>query len=66
MGNITLENRLTCRNTKFQKRKEKQLTYAYANNPKAQIDYVRINKKWNDSTLICEAYSSFECVSSDH
>ena len=27
---------------------------------KAQIDYIFINKKWNNSTLNCEAYSSFE------
>ena len=40
-------------------------TYTSANNTKAQIDYVLINKKWN-STLNCEAYSSFEGVSSDH
>ena len=33
----------------------------HANNTKAQINYVFINKKWNNS-----AYSSFEGVSSDH
>ena len=33
---------------------------------KAQIDYVFINKKWNDSTLNCETSSSFEDVSYDH
>ena len=32
-----LENRLTCLNTKFQKRKGKVWTYTYANNTKAQI-----------------------------
>ena len=41
-------------------------TSTYANNTKAQIDYVFINKKWNNSALNCEAYSSFEGVSSDH
>ena len=35
-------------------------------NTKAQIDYVFINKKWNNSALNSEAYSSFEGVSSDH
>ena len=38
----------------------------YPNNTKAQIDYVSINKKWNNSTLNCEAYSLFEGVSTDH
>ena len=63
---FTLENRLTCLYTKFQKRKGKLWTYTYANNTKAQIDCVFINKKWNNSTLNSEAYSSFEGVSSDH
>ena len=40
--------------------------YIYANNSKAQIDYVFLNKKWNNSAMNCEAYSSFEGVSSDH
>ena len=35
------------------------------NNAKTQVDYI-INKKWNNSTLNCEAYSSPEGVSSDH
>ena len=41
-------------------------TYTYVNNSKAQIDYVLINKKWKNSAMNCEAYSSFEGVSSDH
>ena len=61
-----LENRLTCLNTKFQKRKSKLWTYTYANNTKAQIDYVFINKKWNNCALNCEVYASFEGLSSDH
>ena len=44
--NFTLENRLTSLNTKFQKKKEKLWTYTYANNGKAQIDYILMNKKW--------------------
>ena len=61
LTDFTLENRLTCLGTKFQKRKGKLWT-----NTKAQIDYILINKKWNNSTLNCEAYSSFEGVSSNH
>ena len=60
-----MENRLTCLNTNYQKR-GKLWTYTYANNSKAQIDYVFINKKWKNSAMNCEAYSSFEGVSSDH
>ena len=60
LSDFTLENRLTCLNTKFQKRKGKLWTYTYANNAKAQIDYILINKKWNNSAL------NFEDVSSDH
>ena len=61
-----IENRLTCLNTNYQKREGKLWTYTYANNSKAQIDYVFINKKWKNSTMNCESYSSFEGVSSDH
>ena len=42
---FTLENRLTCLNNKFQKRENYGPTNA--NNTKAQIDYILINKKWN-------------------
>ena len=61
-----IENRLTCLNINYQKREGKLWTYTYANNSKAQIDYVFINKKWKNSAMNCEAYSSFKGVSSDH
>ena len=61
-----IENRLTCLNTNFQKREGKLWTYNYANNNKAQIDYIFRNKKWKNSAMNCEAYSSFEGVSSAH
>ena len=61
-----IENRLTCLNTNFQKREGKLCTYTYTNKSKAQIDYVLINRKWKNSAMNCEAYSSFEGVSSDH
>ena len=56
-----MENRLN-----YRKREGKLWTYTYANNTKAQIDYVLINKKWKNSAMNCEAYSSFEGVSTDH
>ena len=40
-------------------------TYTH-NNTQAQIDYVFINKKWKNNAINCEAYSSFDGVSSDH
>ena len=66
LTDFMIENRLACLNTNYQKRKGKLWTYTYANNTKAQIDYVLINKKWKNSALNCEAYSSFEGVSTDH
>ena len=61
-----MKNRLTCINTNYQKREGKLWTFTYANNSKAQIDYILINKKWKNSAMNCQAYSSFEGVSSDH
>ena len=61
-----IENTLTCLNTYFQKREEKLCTYTDANNNKAWIDYVFINKKWKNSAMKCRAYSSFVGVSSDY
>ena len=66
LTDFMIENRLACLNTNYQKREGKLWTYTYANNSKAQIDYVLLNKKWKNSALNCEAYSSFEGVSSDH
>ena len=66
LTDFTLENRLTCLNIKFHERKGKLWTYTNTNITKAHVDYVFINKKWNNSTLNCEAYSSFHGVSSDH
>ena len=66
LTDFMIENRLTCFNTNYQKREGKLRTYTYANNSKAQIDYVLINKKWKNTAMNCEAYSSFEGVSSDH
>ena len=58
--------RLTCLNTNYQKREGKLWTYTHANNCKAQLDYVLINKKWKNSAMNCSVYYSFEGVSSDH
>ena len=51
---------------KLSKREGKLWANTFANNTKAQIDYVFINKKWKNSSINCEVYSSFEDVSPDH
>ena len=66
LTDFMIENRLTCLNNNYQKREGKLWTYTYANNSKAQIAYIFINKKWKNSAMNCEAYSSFEDVSNDH
>ena len=65
LTDFMIGNRLACLNTNYQKRKGKLWTYTYANNTKGQIDYVLINKKWKNSAMNCEAYSSFEDMSTD-
>ena len=59
---FSLENRIICLNTKFQKRKGKIWTYTHANNAKAQIDYILINKKWINRRSI---FRSHDCHSKD-
>ena len=66
LTDFMIENKLTCLNTNYQKREGKLWTYTCANNNKAQIDNVFINKKWKNSAINCGAFSSFEGVSSDH
>ena len=61
-----IENHLKCLNTCFQKKDGKLWTHKYPNNTKAQIDFLMINKKWINSVNNCEAYNTFEGVSSDH
>ena len=66
LTDFMIENGLACLNTNYQKREGKLWTYTYANNTKAQIDYILLNKKWKNSAMNCEAHSSFEGVSTDH
>ena len=66
LTDFMIENRITCLNTNFQKKKSANYVPTYANNTKAQIDSVFMNKKLKNSAVNCEAYSSFVCVSSDH
>ena len=63
---FAVENELYIANINFQKRKGKLWTFQYPNGAKAQLDYMLINKKWKNSCINSEAYSSFAGVSSDH
>ena len=60
------ENSLVCINTKFQKKISKLWTFTYANGARAQLDHIIITKKWKNSALNCQAFNTFEGVSSDH
>ena len=66
LTDFTQENRLKCLITNFRKRKGKLCPNTYTNNAKAQIDYIFINKNWNNRALNSVAYSSFESVSSNY
>ena len=57
---FTLKSRSTWFNSKFQKRKGRLWTYTYANSAKEQINF------WMKRELNCDAYSSFQGMSSDH
>ena len=53
-------------NTKFMKSKNKLWTFEYPNGAKAQLDYVLIRRKWQNSVKECRPYSSFSSIGSDH
>ena len=59
LTDFTQENRFTCLNAKSQKEREK---FTYPNNAKAQLDFIPMNKKQNNSASNYEAYSSFCCI----
>jgi len=60
------ENGLCILNSKYPKRRGKLWTFEHPNGSKAQLDYMLVNRKWINSCLNCEAYSSFSSVNSDH
>ena len=53
-------------NTKFMKPKNKLWTFEYPNGHRAQLDYILVRKKWQNSVKDCRSYSSFASVGSDH
>lgn len=60
------ECELVLLNTKFQKRIGKLWTFTYPNGQKSQLDYILVNRKWINSVMNCETYSSFQSINSDH
>ena len=62
LKDFSLENRLTCLNTKFQKSKGKLCIYTYQNNAQTQIDYILMNKNRINCALNCGAYSFWKSI----
>lgn len=53
-------------NTKFMKSNNKLWTFEYPDGHRAQLDYILVRKKWQNSIRDCRPYSSFSTVGSDH
>ena len=60
------EKQLVITNTCFQKKKNKLWTYLDPRGQKYQLDYILIRKKWRNSVVNSEAYSTFASTGSDH
>ncbi|XP_072048490.1 uncharacterized protein [Amphiura filiformis] len=62
---LASERNLIITNTMFQKKKGKLWTFVSPGGNKYQLDYILVRKKWRNSLLNSEAYSSFASVGSD-
>ncbi|XP_033637877.1 uncharacterized protein LOC117298668 [Asterias rubens] len=60
------EKQLIASNTMFRKSEGKYWTYLSPNHNKYQIDFILARKKWRNSVMNTEAYSTFSSVGSDH
>ena len=60
------EKKLWIAGTKFRKKRGKLWTYRGPRGHHSQIDHIIINKKWKNSVVNSEAYSTFSSVGSDH
>ena len=63
---FAIEKNLLIANTYFQKRIGKRWTYISPGGTKCQLDYILVRRKWKNSLLNAEAYSTFAGVGSDH
>jgi len=67
LGNLMTEHGLLAANTHFRKREGKLWTHEdRCTNARRQMDYILVRKKWRNSVLNSEAYSSFNTTKSDH
>ena len=67
LADLLIENNLLAANTCFQKRLGKRWTFQdRGTKAKRQLDYLLVRKKWRNSILNAEAYSSFSSLGSDH
>jgi len=63
---LATEKQLIITNTCFQKRRNKLWTYLDPRGNKCQLDYILVRKKWRNSVINSEAYSTFASMGSDH
>uniref|UniRef100_A0A8C5B1I1 Endonuclease/exonuclease/phosphatase domain-containing protein n=1 Tax=Gadus morhua TaxID=8049 RepID=A0A8C5B1I1_GADMO len=64
---LLMEHELLAANTLFQKRQGKRWTFQdRATRMVRQLDYILVRRKWRNSILNAEPYSSFSSVGSDH
>ena len=64
---LLTEHELLAANTLFQKRQGKRWTFQdRATRMVRQLDYILVRRKWRNSILNAEPYSSFSSVGSDH
>ena len=66
LGDTLAEFGLIAANAQFQKRQGKLWTFKSPTDTLYQLDYILIRRKWRNSLLNAEAYSSFCSVGSDH
>ena len=67
LTDLMVENQLLAANTLFEKRRGKLWTYQdRTTGIKRQLDYILVRRKWRNSVLNAEAYSTFSSVGSDH
>ena len=63
---LVQEFSLLAANTRLRKKKNHLWSFEYPNGSRAQLDFIMVRKKWQNSIKDCRAYSSFSSVGSDH
>ena len=60
------QHNLIISNTRFQKPKHKLWTWRSPRKTVSQIDYILFRKRWRNSVVDCQAYSTSDPIGSDH